>query len=68
MGKYLGLDLARAGDKLLDLGQGAVERLLRNVGHEHVGALLGEEDAGFQADASVCARVSWGPSISRATA
>lgn len=50
---YDRLDAAGVRHQLLDLGQRPVQRLLGDVGHEHVGALLGEEDARLETDASV---------------
>ena len=37
---------------MLELGGGLVKGWLGNVGHEDVGAFLGEENACFQADAA----------------
>jgi hypothetical protein len=50
---YSCLDAARIRHELLDFGEGFVQRLLGDVGHEHVGAFFGEQDAGFEADAAV---------------
>lgn len=52
MRTYLGLNLGRR-DEGKQLGFGLVQRGARNVGHDNSSTLLGEEDAGLQANATV---------------
>ena len=40
------------GDELLDLGNSLFKRWLRDISHEDVGALLGKENRGLEADAA----------------
>lgn len=56
--QYLDLDLLRVGDELLDLGLGLFEGLGGDVGHEDVGALLGEQDGCLKANAAGSSGVS----------
>ena len=44
---YNGFNAGCVGHQLLDFGFGALDGFGGDVGHEDVGALFGEEDAGF---------------------
>jgi len=48
----LSLNLVVGRDKLLELGGSSFKSWARDVGHEDVGSLFGEEDTCFETDAS----------------
>jgi hypothetical protein len=47
-----GLETTSGGNEFLDAGNGLGQSWLRDISEKDVGALLGKEDGGFEADAA----------------
>ena len=51
-GTHLGLNTDGVGDELLDLGEGLLQRRLRDVRHEDASTFFGKEDGRLETDAA----------------